>query len=46
MKVGVLKETFPGERRVALAPPSVTQLVKKGLEVAGAGTFEHGLGML
>jgi NAD(P) transhydrogenase subunit alpha len=40
MIVGVLKETMPGERRVALAPASVPQLVSKGFEVlveAGAG---------
>ena len=33
MKVGVLKETAEGERRVALAPPSVALLVGKGFEV-------------
>jgi NAD(P) transhydrogenase subunit alpha len=33
MKVAVLKETFPGERRVALVPASVGPLVKAGLEV-------------
>jgi len=33
MKVAVLKETFPGERRVALVPTAVTSLVKSGLEV-------------
>jgi NAD(P) transhydrogenase subunit alpha len=40
MIVGVLKETMPGERRVALAPAAVPQLVSKGFEVlveAGAG---------
>jgi NAD(P) transhydrogenase subunit alpha len=40
MKVAVLKETFPGERRVALVPAAVSPLVKSGLEVlveAGAG---------
>ena len=40
MKAAVLKETFPGERRVALVPATVPQLVKAGLEVliqAGAG---------
>jgi NAD(P) transhydrogenase subunit alpha len=40
MKVAVLKETFPGERRVAVTPGSVPALVKAGLEVvveAGAG---------
>jgi len=40
MKVAVLKETFPGETRVALVPAAVGPLVKAGLEVAveaGAG---------
>jgi NAD(P) transhydrogenase subunit alpha len=40
MKVAVLKETFPGERRVALVPAAVGPLVKSGLEVvveSGAG---------
>ncbi len=40
MKLAVLKETLPGERRVALVPANVTQLVKAGFEVlveAGAG---------
>ncbi len=40
MKVGVPKETFPGERRVALVPAGVPPLAKAGLEVvvqAGAG---------
>jgi len=40
MKVAVLKETFPAERRVALVPVNVPQLAKAGIEVvveAGAG---------
>jgi NAD(P) transhydrogenase subunit alpha len=40
MKVGVIKESFPGERRVALVPAALATLRKKGLEVlveAGAG---------
>ncbi|MBM4023226.1 MAG: Re/Si-specific NAD(P)(+) transhydrogenase subunit alpha [Planctomycetes bacterium] len=40
MKVAVLKETFPGERRVALVPAAIAMLKKAGLEVAvetGAG---------
>src|SRR5690348_8663936 len=40
MIVGVPRETFPGERRVALVPSSVPTLAKGGLEVmveAGAG---------
>jgi len=41
MKVAVLKETFPGERRVALVPAAIPPLLRSGLEVAveaGAGT--------
>jgi NAD(P) transhydrogenase subunit alpha len=44
MIVGVVKESFPGERRVALIPASVPLLKKAGCEVlveAGAG-FEAG----
>ena len=40
MKVGVPKETFPGERRVALVPSVMAQLTKAGIEVlveTGAG---------
>jgi NAD(P) transhydrogenase subunit alpha len=40
MKVAVLKETFPNERRVALLPANIPQLAKAGAEVlveAGAG---------
>ena len=40
MKVAVVKETFPGERRVGLVPVSVPLLIKSGLEVlvqVGAG---------
>lgn len=40
MIAGVLKETFPGEKRVALVPVGVQTLVKNGLEVLvepGAG---------
>ncbi|MFM9196538.1 MAG: Re/Si-specific NAD(P)(+) transhydrogenase subunit alpha [Planctomycetia bacterium] len=33
MKVAVLKETFPGERRVALVPAAVAPLLKSGLQV-------------
>ena len=42
MKVGVLKESFPGERRVALIPGNVAQLEKAGFEIwieEGAGNF-------
>ena len=40
MKVGVPKETFPGERRVALVPAVLPSLTKAGFEVlieSGAG---------
>lgn len=40
MKLAVVTETFPGERRVGLIPNHVPQLVKAGLEVlvqSGAG---------
>ena len=40
MKVAVLKETFPGERRVALVPVALPALAKAGLEIlveSGAG---------
>ena len=40
MKVAVVKETAPGERRVALVPEAVAKLRAAGLEVlveAGAG---------
>ena len=33
MKVAVLQESFPGERRVALIPAHIPQLTKAGLEV-------------
>jgi NAD(P) transhydrogenase subunit alpha len=41
MKVGVAKETFPDETRVAVIPETVKRLVEKGIEVtveADAGT--------
>ena len=46
MRIGVLKESAPRERRVALTPDAVVRLVKRGLEVVierGAGTaaFYH-----
>ena len=40
MKIAVLKETFPGERRVAIVPAAITALTKAGLQVVvetGAG---------
>jgi NAD(P) transhydrogenase subunit alpha len=44
MKVAVVKESAPGERRVALVPETVPRLVQAGLEVlvergAGAGAW-------
>ena len=42
MKAGVLKETWPGETRVALVPGVVAGLVKSGVEIvieSGAGAF-------
>ena len=41
MKVAVLKESFPGERRVALVPAGVAPLGKTGVDVA----VEAGAGM-
>ena len=40
MKVGVAKETAPGERRVALVPEAIGKLTAAGLEVL----VEHGAG--
>ena len=33
MKVAVVKETFPGGRRVALVPADAAKLIKSGLSV-------------
>ena len=33
MKVGIPKETFPGEKRVAISPASIALLTKSGIEV-------------
>lgn len=41
MTVGIVKETFPGERRVALVPANVPQYQKLGLDIS----FEKGAGM-
>ena len=41
MRVGIPRETFPGETRVALIPAAVPPLIKSGLEVvaeSGAGS--------
>ena len=43
--VGVPKETFPGERRVAIVPDLIPGLQKAGIEVlieAGAGPTPSG----
>jgi NAD(P) transhydrogenase subunit alpha len=40
MKIGIPRETFPGERRVALTPAVAPALVRLGVEVvveSGAG---------
>ncbi|MEK6677180.1 MAG: Re/Si-specific NAD(P)(+) transhydrogenase subunit alpha [Planctomycetota bacterium] len=45
MKIAVVKEVFPGERRVALVPESIKKLIKAGIQVGvqeGAGS-ESGL---
>ena len=44
MKLAVLSETSPGERRVSASPDTVKAYVKKGLSVAvqaGAGAGAH-----
>lgn len=41
MLVGVLKESYPGERRVALVPPVLASLAKAGIKVC----FESGAGL-
>src|ERR1700704_785602 len=40
MRIGVVRETAPGERRVALVPETVSRLAKSGNEV----TVERGAG--
>src|SRR5688572_21881153 len=41
MRIGVLKETYPGERRVALVPAHVASLTKAALQV----TVERNAGL-
>ncbi len=44
MKIGIIKETRPGERRVALTPSAASDLIAKGFEVvveSGAGLDSH-----
>ena len=40
MQIGIPKEIFPGEKRVALIPSSADRLIKKGFEIC----IENGLG--
>ena len=40
MRIGTIKESFPGEQRTALTPPSVSKLLKLGAQVV----IESGLG--
>lgn len=40
MKIGIVKETYPGERRVAGTPKTIAKLIKQGFEIvveSGAG---------
>ncbi len=44
MKIGILKENYPGEKRVAGSPKLVKKLLKLGYEVlveSGAGDYAH-----
>ena len=42
MKVAVVRETAPGERRVALVPDAVGKLRAAGVEVEGPREHENG----
>ena len=46
MLAGVLKETYPGERRVAMVPAVIPQLADLGLEVAVQAGAGEGAGFL
>ena len=46
MQIGVLKETFPGENRVAVAPDAVKKLVKLGAALAVETTAGEGCGFM
>ncbi len=46
MKIALVKETSPGERRVALVPASVPLLVKAGIEVLVEGGAGEAAGFL
>ncbi|MCY4155288.1 MAG: Re/Si-specific NAD(P)(+) transhydrogenase subunit alpha [Gammaproteobacteria bacterium] len=44
MQIGVLKETHPGENRVALVPDTVKKLVKLGADIAVEAALGQGAG--
>ena len=44
MQIGVLKETHPGEKRVAVIPDTVKKLVKLGADVTVEAALGHGSG--
>ena len=44
MQIGVLKETHPGENRVALIPDTVKKLVKLGVDITVESTLGQGSG--
>ena len=46
MQIGVLKETFPGENRVAVAPDAAKKLVKLGAALAVEATAGEGCGFM
>ena len=46
MQIGVLKETFPGENRVAVAPDAVKKLVKLGAALAVEASAGEGCGFM
>ncbi len=45
MQIGVPKESFPGEKRVPLIPPSVDRLIKKGFQVAVESSLGNSIGL-
>ncbi len=46
MQIGVLKETFPGENRVAVAPDAAKKLVKLGAALTVEATAGEGCGFM
>ena len=46
MQIGVLKETFPGENRVAVAPDAAKKLVKLGAALTMEATAGEGCGFM